>query len=58
MRLDGTAMPKRIWLFQLPDGHWETRFERPEVPATEYQFVEQATDWIPHRYASDAEGKL
>jgi hypothetical protein len=35
-RLDGEPMPKYVWVFQLPDGHWEVRFERPEVPATEY----------------------
>ena len=32
----GEPMPKYVWLFKRPDGHWEVRFQKPDVPATEY----------------------
>ena len=31
-----SELPKTIWMFMLPDGHWEIRFEKPDVPSTEY----------------------
>jgi len=32
--------PERVWVFQLPDGHWEVRWEDPCMPhAREYKAV-------------------
>ena len=49
MRLDNKQMPREVWVFQLPDGHWEIRFEQPEVPATVYGRVDRASDSSPQK---------